>query len=173
MCQQIAKQKKYVVVNWGWISPRVSPELWIWWCFLLLQLNGFQSLECVVVKKSQYMYKIKTWYHGKYLYDSASLYHSLRCIKNSLVRFFEHHNSWIKIVREYFPWDNLYLTELNRSVKGESWTRFVLTTSVRPRNKKCSENLSGNSQFFSLKIPPEISKYRQKFLKIPKYRKNF
>ena len=39
--------------------------------------------------------------------------------------------------------------------------------------KKCSKNLSGNSQFFSLKIPPKISKYSKNFLKIPKHPKNF
>jgi len=46
--------------------------------------------------------------------------------------------------------------------------------SGRPRQKypeKCSKNLSGNSQFFSLNIPPKIAKYPQKFLKIPKYLK--
>ena len=92
------------------------PKLCIWWCFLLLQLNGFQSSECVVVKKSQYMYKTKTWYHGKCLND-FTLFTRCDASKNSLVRFIEHHNSWIKIFREYFPWYiNLCLTELSRSV---------------------------------------------------------
>ena len=41
--------------------------------------------------------------------------HELRCIKNSLVLrapsfvFSMHRNSWIKIIRAHFPWNNLYI----------------------------------------------------------------
>ena len=52
----------------------------------------------------------------------------------------------------------------------------LLSIRARPGKKypkKCSKNLSGNSQFFPLKIHPKISKYSKNFLKIPKHPKNF
>ena len=55
--------------------------------------------------KNLSLYQIKTSYHGKCLND----FYSCDALKKLTRSFFlMHRNSWIKIIRAHFPWNNLY-----------------------------------------------------------------
>ena len=55
--------------------------------------------------KNLSLYQIKTSYHGKCLND----FYSCDALKKLTRSFFlMHRNSWIKIIRAHFPWNNLF-----------------------------------------------------------------
>ena len=73
------------------------------WTKDVVSFSFAQSLNLIV--KNLSLYQIKTSYHGKCLND----FYSCDALKKLTRSFFlMHRNSWIKIIRAHFPWNNLY-----------------------------------------------------------------